>query len=75
VRPEWWREQGASFGPTLTPYGTVTVRIEPADDGAVVTLDGRWWGEAPPLELRLPGTRARWSTADRPESQLTIVPP
>ena len=27
VRPEWWRETGASLGPTLTPFGPVTIRI------------------------------------------------
>jgi hypothetical protein len=28
VHPEWWRTAGASLGPTLTPFGSVTVRIE-----------------------------------------------
>jgi hypothetical protein len=28
IRPEWWQENGASLGPTLTPFGPVTVRVE-----------------------------------------------
>ncbi len=39
VRPEWWAA-GASFGPTLTPFGTVAVRIEPTASGATVAVDG-----------------------------------
>ncbi|MDB6167401.1 MAG: hypothetical protein JWM88_265 [Verrucomicrobia bacterium] len=54
VRPEWWRGQGASFGPTLTPYGPVTVRIEAVAEGARLTVDGQWRGAAPHLDLKLP---------------------
>jgi hypothetical protein len=34
VRPEWWRAMGASLGPTLTPFGPVTVRIVPAAESS-----------------------------------------
>ncbi len=34
VRPEWWRAMGASFGPTLTPFGPVTVRLVPASESS-----------------------------------------
>lgn len=32
VRPEWTRGSGASFGPTLTPFGPVTVRLVPTSE-------------------------------------------
>lgn len=74
VPPAWWRDGGARFGPTLTPYGTISVRIEPAEDGgATVAVEGRWFGEAPPLDLRLPGAPARWSTAESPSAQLSAT--
>jgi hypothetical protein len=34
VRPEWWHEDGAMLGPTLTPFGSVSVRINGADTGS-----------------------------------------
>jgi hypothetical protein len=56
VRPEWWHGTGASFGPTLTPYGAVTVHIQPAaEGGASVIVDGDWRGQAPHLDLNFPG--------------------
>ena len=55
VRPEWWRETGAMLGPTLTPFGAVTVRITPADEGATVRVEGSWRGPRPELDVRLPG--------------------
>ncbi|MGH7943815.1 MAG: hypothetical protein ACREF9_02205, partial [Opitutaceae bacterium] len=29
VRPDWWRDTAALFGPTLTPFGPVSVRVIP----------------------------------------------
>ena len=34
VRPEWWRAMGASLGPTLTPFGPVTVRLVPVTESS-----------------------------------------
>jgi hypothetical protein len=56
VRPEWWRDVGASLGPTLTPFGPVTVRITPNARGATVRVEGQWRDTAPPVEVRLPHT-------------------
>jgi hypothetical protein len=55
VPAEWWRETGAEFGPTLTPWGKVTVRIAPANDGSKLTIHGEWRAAAPRLDVRLPG--------------------
>ncbi|MDB6128070.1 MAG: hypothetical protein JWM35_1966 [Verrucomicrobia bacterium] len=55
VRPEWWREGGAFFGPTLTAFGTVTVRIVADGDGANVLVDAKWRGEPPSIDVVLPG--------------------
>jgi hypothetical protein len=65
VKPDWWKHNGASFGPTLTPHGMVTVRIQPAGSGARVVVEAEWRGEPPPMEVFLPGftaeTRAAFS--------------
>jgi hypothetical protein len=51
VKPEWWRDGGAFFGPTLTRFGPVSVRI---GDGGEVGVEGEWRGAAPAIEIRLP---------------------
>jgi len=58
VRPEWWREGGALFGPTLTPWGRVTVEIIPKQQGAGVRIQGEWRVAPPLLDVRLPGFSA-----------------
>jgi hypothetical protein len=55
VRPEWL-QAGAEFGPTLTPYGSVSVRLEAKENAVLVKLDATWRaGRAPALELRVSG--------------------
>ena len=51
VKPEWWRDGGAFFGPTLTRFGPVSVRI---GEGGEVGVEGQWRGAAPAIEIRLP---------------------
>ena len=56
VKPSWWSAGRATFGPTLTPWGPVSITIEPAANGdAAVTIDGRWRTDPPSLEFRIPG--------------------
>ncbi len=74
LRPEWWREHGASFGPTLTPFGVVTVHVEPEEGGPRVRVDGRWWGEAPPLDIRIPDAAGAEQAARREKLQPTLAP-
>jgi hypothetical protein len=62
VPAEWWRETGAEFGPTLTPWGKVTVRIAPANDGPKLTIRGEWRAAAPRLDVRLPGFAVKEKT-------------
>ncbi|MCL4801328.1 MAG: hypothetical protein KJ025_17175 [Burkholderiales bacterium] len=79
VFPEWLAPgEPLAFGPTPTPHGPVTVRIaaaghRPGDAGPTrieVTWDARWRGDAPRIEVRLPG----WRPARAPEgaSRLTL---
>lgn len=77
VRPQWWSGAGASLGATLTPFGPVTVRIEPrgADGaGARVTVEGGWRGAAPQLEVRLPGFSGQIRTASAAREEFTLEP-
>ncbi|NIP61089.1 MAG: hypothetical protein GWM92_21775 [Gemmatimonadetes bacterium] len=57
--PRDWTRNGktSEFGPAPTPWGPVTVRVRGEADGAVVEWSGRWRGEQPVLEVRLPGYR------------------
>ena len=80
VRPNWWRATGASFGPTLTPSGPVTVRLTPEAAGGSRTLrvsvEGAWRGPMPTLEIKLPGytTQQRVARETREEFSLTAAP-
>lgn len=50
--PEWLAAgTELRFGPTLTAWGPVTVRLE----GTVLTLDAQWRGAAPAVRLAVPG--------------------
>ena len=55
VRPEWWQSAPASFGPGLSPFGPVTVRVTGTPTGAEVQVEGAWRGLPPRLQVRLPG--------------------
>ncbi|HVS54452.1 MAG TPA: hypothetical protein VHD62_19000 [Opitutaceae bacterium] len=68
VRPEWWREHGASFGPTLTRWGAVTVHV--AAHTGDVRVEGDWRGAAPRLEVRLPPPDRATGTPRAPVDEL-----
>ncbi|MBC8041569.1 MAG: hypothetical protein H7Y06_13580 [Opitutaceae bacterium] len=56
VKPAWWQSGRTSFGPTFTPWGPISLIIEPdSPNTARVILDARWREEPPCLEFRLPG--------------------
>lgn len=76
LRPGWWREKGCSFGPTLTPFGAMTVRVSPTATGARVKVEGRWRGAVPQLQILLPGFLPREFPAGtaREEFDLTAKP-
>jgi hypothetical protein len=55
--PQWLeKREPMSFGPTLTPFGPVSLRVEPdAPERFRVVLEADWRGEPPPIEVRIPG--------------------
>ncbi|MBL28885.1 MAG: hypothetical protein CMM50_15185 [Rhodospirillaceae bacterium] len=56
IRPEWQRSNvPMRFGPTPTRFGNITVTVKPEGDSVEVAWDARWHGEAPIIEVRLPG--------------------
>ena len=65
--PSAWlaSKDGLAFGPTLTPWGPVSVRLDSAGEETRLTLDAPWRGEAPRLEFRLPGHKP--VTIERPD--------
>ncbi|HYP17278.1 MAG TPA: hypothetical protein VEQ65_08705 [Opitutus sp.] len=55
VRAEWLVGAEVDFGPTLTPFGPVTVRLVGGGGTVRVNVDGNWRGTPPVRELRVPG--------------------
>ncbi len=45
----------ATFGPTLTPWGSVEVDLRRAGQGLLATVRGTWRGPPPTIEVRVPG--------------------
>ncbi len=61
LRPEWLGQGGPLFlEHTLTPFGEVSVRLEAKSGAEIsVTVQASWRGQAPRLEVRVPGFAAR----------------
>jgi len=75
VRPPWWQKGAAVFGPTLTPFGAVKVRIQPQATGAVVKLEASWRdGHAPRREIRVPGFAPLSVPAGDARTEFSLVP-
>lgn len=58
VRDVWWHGGVASFGPTLTAHGPVSVQVRPhpsEPQWPLVTVDATWRGNPPRLHIQLPG--------------------
>ena len=55
---EWFQtDDDLVFGPTLTPWGRMTIRItRPATEPTLV-LDARWAGRPPRVDVEIPGFR------------------
>ena len=59
IAPEWLEsDEPLAYGPAPTPFGDVTVRIEPARDGVNVQWDGEWRMRPRAVKLALPGCQA-----------------
>jgi hypothetical protein len=81
VREEWWRQQDAAFGPTLTPFGPVSVRVERcgAETGEAagaprVIVEGTWRGAMPQLEVRIPGFAQQQRAATSTREEFSLPP-
>jgi hypothetical protein len=58
--PEWLQSgDSLGFGPTPTPAGILSVRIDPAEKGFQARIEGEGAGEGPDasVEIRIPGYR------------------
>ena len=56
VLPRWIGAE-SFFGPTTTPYGQVSLRLERRLRGLTATIDATWYDNAPSLRLAVPGHR------------------
>jgi hypothetical protein len=53
---EWFdTEDDIYFGPTLTPWGTVTVRIVRPASEPLLSVDAHWHEDAPRVDIEVPG--------------------
>lgn len=56
IPPAWLSgHQALSFGPAPTPFGAISVRIEPQVETLIVSWQADWRGAAPPIEIRALG--------------------
>ncbi len=73
IPPEWLRgEATISFGPTLTEFGPVSVRLEKRAGYWVVSVNGDWHGAAPAISVRAPGFEV--FNLDAAGSEATLMP-
>jgi hypothetical protein len=64
ILPEWLvAGHSTSLGPAPTPFGEVSVEIQPRGDRAEVRWGGSWRDSPPRVEVRLPGFVAVEATA------------
>jgi hypothetical protein len=53
---EWFdQDDELLFGPTLTAWGPVTVRVTQPATAPLLTIDAQWHGEAPAVDVLVPG--------------------
>jgi hypothetical protein len=64
ILPEWLEGgEPVSFGPTLTPWGNVSVELE----NSCMTIKAVWRDHCPPLEIKVPGfSPIRSDSANQP---------
>lgn len=73
VKPAWWEKNRTQFGPTLTPWGAVTVRFENEDGQHVhLTVEGAWRGTPPALQVLLPGCSPQTITKPGPACSVRL---
>ncbi|MGA1875331.1 MAG: hypothetical protein ACMUIA_06975, partial [bacterium] len=59
-----WLDQPESLfcGPTLTPYGTLSLTIDPKPDKVILSWQASWRRQPPILEIKIPGLPCRLIT-------------
>lgn len=72
LRPEWLKDGDVSFGPTLTPFGPVTVRCTRKAGGVRIEVEGKWRASPPRRELRVPGYAPVDVAAGDPRSEFLL---
>lgn len=71
LAPGWFDgDAELSFGPTLTDFGPVTVRARKKGGELELEWSGDWRGQAPVIEIRVPGYEK--STAAPGETQVRL---
>ncbi len=73
IKPAWWKTGRTSFGPTLTPWGAVTLHLEPEGPAgdARATVDAQWRHNPPRLDFHLPGCSP--ALVERPTGNPVVV--
>ncbi len=77
VFPEWLIPgEQLSFGPTKTPYGDMSIRIQPEATEVHISWEATWRENRPSLEILLPGVEpsAVMSVSDRNSVTLKRIP-
>jgi hypothetical protein len=65
-------EEELSFGPTLTPWGELTVRLNPSEAATTLVLEAIWRGQPPRIDVEVPGFR-KLDDVD-PAATITLEP-
>ncbi|MEX0708632.1 MAG: hypothetical protein WD078_11765 [Woeseia sp.] len=56
ILPRWLeKDEALHFGPTLTPFGAVSVAI--SESPRQVSVEGQWFGDPPRMTVNVPGYR------------------
>jgi len=56
IFPEWLAgETDVCFGPALTPFGSVAIRIFRQDNDHLLAFDARWRAKPPAVTIQIPG--------------------
>jgi hypothetical protein len=79
---EWFEaDHELRFGPTLTPWGPVTIRVERPASEPTVRVDAHWHRELPKILIQIPGFRkvmnmnaSRGATLERCEGAADRAP-
>ncbi len=69
ILPRWLETNEAlHFGPTLTPFGSVSVAI--SESPRQVAVEGRWFGKPPRINVDVPGYRSFYLDLAEPSQPL-----